>query len=105
TPLNPTNSSINAQVLSDAGRVDSTFVASLDPKTVTGTVTRLQSTYSQQLGDENLRLGDTVSSIGMWGTPVRDGGMQFGTRSDTRDDVIDSSGIATAGMDVLHHVA
>ncbi|HEY0940375.1 MAG TPA: fimbria/pilus outer membrane usher protein [Steroidobacter sp.] len=105
TSLNPAYSSINAQVLSDAGRVDSTFVASVDPKALTGTLTRLQSTYSQKLGDENLRVGDAVSSIGMWGTSVRYGGMQFGTRSETRDDVINSSRMATAGLAVLPTVA
>lgn len=102
--LNPTYSSVNAEVLSDAGRVDSSFAASLDPKL--DTLTRLQSSYTQAMGEqESLRLGDAVSTIGMWGTSVRYGGMQFGTRSDTRDDVIDSSQLATAGMSVLPTVA
>jgi outer membrane usher protein len=105
TSLHPKYSSINAQVLSDAGWVDSTFVASLDPNARTANVTRLQSTYTHKLGEESLRLGDTVSTIGMWGTPVRYGGMQFGTRTDTRDDVIQSSRMATTGMAVLPTVA
>ena len=103
TSLNPAYSSINAQVLSDAGKVDYSFAASLDPKI--DTVTRLQSSYSHQVGDENLRVGDTVSTVGMWGTSVRYGGMQFGTRTDTRDDVIDSNKLATVGMAVLPTVA
>ena len=101
--LNPAYSSVNAQVLSDAAKVDYSFAASLDPNV--DTVTRLQSSYTQQVGDENLRVGDAVSSIGMWGTSVRYGGMQFGTRSDTRDDVIDSNKLATSGMAVLPTVA
>lgn len=105
TSLNPTYSSINAQVLSDAGRIDSTFTATLDPNARTEALTRLQSSYTQQLGDENLRVGDTVSSIGMWGTSVRYGGMQFGTRSETRADVIAPSRMAAAGMAVLPTVA
>lgn len=105
TPLNATYSSINAQVLSDAGQVDSTFVASLDPNATPNTLTRLQSSYTQQLGEENLKIGDAVSSIGMWGTPVRYGGMQFGTSSGTRADVIASNRMATAGMAVLPTVA
>lgn len=105
TSLNPAYSSINAQVLSDAGKVDSTFAASLNPKVAAGPLTRLQSSYTQQMGDENLRVGDAVSSIGMWGTSVRYGGMQFGSRSDTRDDVIASNRMATAGVAVLPTVA
>jgi outer membrane usher protein len=102
--LNPAYSSVNAQVLSDAGKVDYSFAASLDPEV--DTLTRLQSSYTQDLGEqESLRVGDAVSSIGMWGTSVRYGGMQFGTRSDTRDDVIDSSQMASAGMAVLPTVA
>ena len=66
------------------------------------TLTRLQSSFTQELGEEeSLRVGDAVSSIGMWGTSVRYGGMQFGTRSDTRDDVIASGQLATSGMAVL----
>ena len=103
TSLNPAYSSVNAQVLSDAGKVDYSFAASLDPKI--DTVTRLQSSYTQQLGDENLRVGDAVSSVGMWGTSVRYGGMQFGTRTQARADVIDSSRIATSGLAVLPTVA
>jgi outer membrane usher protein len=105
TTLNPAYSSVNAQVLSDAGEVDYSFAASLDPAATANTLTRLQSSYTQQNGDESLRVGDAVSSVGMWGTSVRYGGMQYGTRSDTRDDVIDSSKLATSGMAVLPTVA
>jgi outer membrane usher protein len=105
TSLNPAYSSVNAQVLSDAGKVDYSFAASLDPNATANTLTRLQSSYTQQRGDESLRVGDSVSSVGMWGTSVRYGGMQFGTRSETRDDVIDSSKLAATGMAVLPTVA
>lgn len=105
TSLNATYSSVNAQVLSDAGKVDYSFTTSLDPAAATETVTRLQSSYSQRMGDENLRVGDSVSSTGMWGTSVRYGGMQFGTHSETRADVIASNQLATAGMAVLPTVA
>ncbi len=80
TSVNPAYSSVNAQVLSDAGKVDYSFAASLDPAATADTLTRLQSSYTQQQGDESLQVGDTVSSVGMWGTSVRYGGMQFGTR-------------------------
>ena len=102
--LNPAYSSVNAQVLSDAGKVDYSFAASLDPEV--DTLTRLQSSYTQALGEaESLRVGDAVSTVGMWGTSVRYGGMQFGTRNKTRDDVINSSQLATSGMAVLPTVA
>lgn len=105
TSLDPAYSSVNAQVLGDGGKVDTSFAASLDPAATTNTVTRLQSSYTQQSGDESLRVGDTVSSVGMWGTSVRYGGMQYGSRSETRDDVIDSSKLASSGMAVLPTVA
>ncbi|WP_129641999.1 fimbria/pilus outer membrane usher protein [Peristeroidobacter agariperforans] len=105
TSLNPAYSSVNAQVLSDAAKVDYSFAASLDPAATANTLTRLQSSYTQQNGDESLRVGDAVSSVGMWGTSVRYGGMQYGSRADTRDDVIDSNKLATSGMAVLPTVA
>ncbi len=105
TSLNPAYSSVNAQVLSDAGKVDYSFAASLDPNASAKAMTRLQSSYTQQVGEENLRVGDSVSSVGMWGTSVRYGGMQFGSNPETRADVIASSRMATAGMAVLPTVA
>ncbi|HWK49296.1 MAG TPA: hypothetical protein VNR40_05385, partial [Steroidobacter sp.] len=105
TSLNPAYSSINAQVLSDAGKLDHSFTTSLNPATAADTMTRLQSSYTQQMGQESLRVGDAVSSVGMWGTSVRYGGMQYGTRSDTRDDVISSSKLASSGLAVLPTVA
>lgn len=105
TSLNPAYSSVNAQVLSDAGKVDYSFAASLDPNASAKAMTRLQSSYTQRVGEENLQVGDSVSSVGMWGTSVRYGGMQFGSRSETRADVIASSKMATAGMAVLPTVA
>jgi len=102
--LSPEYSSINARVLGDATSVNHTFVASLDPRREP--LTRLESTYTAAVGGaEQLRLGDTVSTVGMWGTPVRYGGMQFGTRSGTREDVIVSTRLATRGLAVLPTVA
>lgn len=98
-------SSFNARVIGDSSSVDHTFAASLDPKVET--LTRLESTYTQDVGDsrEALRVGDTVSSVGMWGSSVRYGGMQFGTRANTRADVITSTRLATTGVAVLPTVA
>lgn len=103
--LTPEYSSFNAQLLSDAGRMEHRFTTSLSPELEP--VTRLESTYTQEVGSdrETLRIGDSVSTIGMWGSSVRFGGMQFGTRTNTRDDVIASSGLATTGLAVLPTVA
>jgi outer membrane usher protein len=98
-------SSINARVLTEAASVDQTFVASLDSKNEP--LTRLESSYTQNFAEspEQLRVGDTVSSVGMWGTSVRYGGMQFGTRNQVRGDVINSTQLASSGLAVLPTVA
>jgi outer membrane usher protein len=101
------HSSFSAQVAGDAGRVNQTFAASIDPNVTTPTLTRLESTFSKSLGasEERLRVGDSVSSVGMWGSSVRFGGMQFGTASDTRTDIVTSNELATNGLAVLPTVA
>jgi outer membrane usher protein len=94
-------SSFNARVLSDAGEIDHAFTTSLNPA-ADEPVTRLESAYTRKLGDgEKLRIGDTVSSAGMWGSSVRYGGVQFGTRSGAREDVIADVEFASEGLAVL----
>src|SRR5689334_5110505 len=103
--LTPEYSSFNARVLSDAGNVEQSFTASLDPNAVP--FTRLQSAYTQQIGvdsGQHIRVGDTVSTSGMWGSSVRYGGMQFGTRTGARSDVIDNPQLGTSGLAVLSTV-
>ena len=100
--LTPEHSSFNARVLSDAVKVEHSFTASLDPKVEP--LTRLESAYTQQIGSDSaqrIRVGDTVSTAGMWGSAVRYGGMQFGTRTGARADVITNSELATPGLAVL----
>jgi outer membrane usher protein FimD/PapC len=102
TDLNrPKNPSINARVLTDASVLDYSFAASIDPKQET--LTRLQSTYTLKLSEdaEQVRLGDTVSSAGLWGSSVRYGGVQFGTRLKPNADVLQSERLATSGIAVL----
>ncbi len=89
--LTPEYSSFNARVLSDAGNVEHSFSASLDRNVEP--LTRLESAYTQQIGADSaqrIRVGDTISTAGMWGSSVRYGGMQFGTRTSPRADVIDA---------------
>lgn len=101
----PEYSSFNAQVLSQAGAIDTTFVTSLKPQAEA--VTRLESAYTYRFDDapEQLRVGDAISTAGMWGSSVRYGGMQFGNRTQTRKDIITTSGLAASGLAVLPTVA
>lgn len=94
-------SSFNAQVLSDASAVDATFTTSLKPGAET--VTRLESGYTYTFGDsqELLRVGDTVSNPGMWGSAVRYGGVQYRSNTSSRADVIANADLATSGLAVL----
>ncbi len=97
----PKQPSINARVLTDASVLDYSFAASLDP--TVERVTRLESRYTLKLPDaqEQIRVGDTVSSAGSWGSTVRYGGIQFGTRTSPNDDVLYSERLATSGVAVL----
>lgn len=98
----PTLPSINASVLTDASVLDYSFAASIDPNV--RTMTRLESSYTLKLSDdenERLRLGDTVSTSGTWGSTVRYGGVQFGTRFTPNSDVLYSDNLAQSGVAVL----
>lgn len=94
--------SINASVLTDASVIDSRFAASLDP--TVETLTRLESSYTLALSEEKaqrLRVGDTVSTAGLWGSSVRYGGVQFGTRFRPNENVLYAQDLATSGLAVL----
>ncbi|HEV8333977.1 MAG TPA: hypothetical protein VGQ22_21320 [Steroidobacteraceae bacterium] len=96
------HSSISTRVQGDSANVEHSFSASLDPNAEP--LTRLQSSYTQQIGpggDQRIRVGDTISTAGMWGSTVRYGGMQFGTRTGARSDVIDNPQLASSGLAVL----
>lgn len=97
----PKTPSINARVLTDSSVLDNSFAASLDP--TVERVTRLESRYTLKVADANeqIRIGDTVSTAGFWGSTVRYGGVQFGTRIEPREDVLYSQRLATSGMAVL----
>jgi outer membrane usher protein len=96
------HSSFSTRVQGDNANVEHSFSASLDPKAEP--LTRLQSSYTQQIGpggEQRIRVGDTVSTAGMWGSSVRYGGMQFGTRTGASSDVIDNPQLGSAGLAVL----
>jgi outer membrane usher protein FimD/PapC len=97
----PTNPSFNATVLNDATALNASFAASIDPDIEA--LTRLESSYTVSVSEdgEQLRIGDAVSQAGSWGTAVRFGGVQFGTRSSPNDDVLYSPRLATSGLAIL----
>lgn len=98
--LSPEYSSFNATVLSEAGALHQRFTTSLASESEP--IMRLESAYTHGLSDsEQLRVGDAVSSAGMWGTSVRYGGVQFGTHAGRRADVIEAPELAAAGLAVL----
>jgi outer membrane usher protein len=96
--FSPQYSSFDTRVQSESVAVDHAFAASLDPDVET--LTRLESSYTQ----DDVRVGDAVSSAGMWGRSVRYGGVQLGNY-EARSDVIASRELATNGLAVLPTVA
>ena len=89
-----------AQAATANAIIEHAFMTPLDP--TLASPTRLESSITQELGErgERLRVGDAVSSVGMWGTPVRFGGVQFG-RTRVREDVLRLPELATSGIAVL----
>lgn len=66
-------------------------------------VTRLESSWTRQLdnGESHLRLGDAISVPGAEGNPVRFAGVQLGTGSGLREDVVPITRLATPGIATL----
>lgn len=96
----PTTPSLNARVLTDGGVLDWSFAASLDP--ALDRITRLESRYTLKIAEtEEIRIGDTVSTSGLWGSAVRYAGVQYGTRIGLRENVLYSERLATSGIAVL----
>lgn len=89
-----------AQAEVDGANITHVFTTPLDPRLASAM--RLESSITRAVGEEGeqLRVGDAVSSVGMWGTPVRFGGVQFGKTS-KRDDVLLVPELAIRGLAVL----
>ena len=96
-----TASSIDASLSAANGSLDTSAIASLDASAEP--VVRLESTWKADLGDSSkqLRLGDTVSNPGEWGSAVRFAGMQFSTGHVMRSDLIGSQRLALSGIAVV----
>ena len=99
--LTPNYSALEARVEHNQSEVASTFTASLDPKIET--LTRLESSYTHELGNssQQLRLGDAVSTSGMWSNSVRFGGVQFATSFESSGTALTNSTLAASGVAVL----
>lgn len=95
----------DTSIAHDVGVTTTSFAASADPHLAS--LTRLESSWSWQLPDSGakLRLGDGVSSPGTWGQAVRFGGVQIGTASNTRSDLVMSPLLGSSGMAVLPSTA
>jgi hypothetical protein len=93
-------STFSAQAVADGVSISHVFATPLDPRLASAT--RLESSITHEVSDggEQLRIGDAVSSVGMWGTPVRFGGVQFGKTS-PREHVLLLPELATSGVAVL----
>lgn len=64
---------------------------------------RLESSWTVEREDapHRLRVGDTVSNPGAWGSAVRFAGVQFGTRFDLRADLLHTSRLPLAGIAIV----
>ncbi|HTE41663.1 MAG TPA: hypothetical protein VK629_12580, partial [Steroidobacteraceae bacterium] len=98
----PTASAFNASLTSDATKFETTAIATLD-KSRSENVVRLESAWLSANEDSKrqLRLGDSTSNPGSWGSAVRFAGLQFGTRTAMRADILDAPRLALAGLAIV----
>jgi outer membrane usher protein len=98
--LSKTVSTLDAEVRMPAGELATTAIASL--RNPQAPLVRLESAWKVDLGGERfLRLGDTISNPGAWGSAVRYGGLQLGTPHALRDDLVHAPRLALSGLAVL----
>lgn len=99
--LTRTTSALDAAVVADAVKVESTAIASLGARD--SSLTRLESawTYLPEDSAQHLRLGDSTSDAGHWGSAVRFAGVQWGTGLPARQDLLDAPRLALSGTGVV----
>jgi outer membrane usher protein len=100
-PISPYASTLRASWVNDGAELGTTAIASLRPRTAP--FLRLESSWVRGLGDTpaSVRLGDTTSDPGAWGSAVRFAGVQVGTAANRRADVIYDPRLALAGVAIL----
>ena len=98
-------SQVDAAVVADDMKVTSTAIATL--KTSNQSLTRLESawTYDPDESRFRLRLGDSTSDAGHWGSAVRFAGLQWGTGLSPRQDLLDAPRLALSGASIVPTVA
>jgi outer membrane usher protein len=103
--LSRTTSALDAAVVTEASKLESTAIASL--RTRDSSVVRLESawTFLPENSRTQLKLGDSTSDAGQWGSAVRFAGVQFGTGLQMRDDVLFAPRLALAGTGIVPTVA
>jgi outer membrane usher protein len=99
--LSRTASSLDASLATDTIKLESTAIASLRPRDTS--LVRLESAWTWQPEESPLRLklGDTTSNPGEWGSAVRFAGLQFGTPFEMRQDLLYAPRLALAGPGVV----
>jgi outer membrane usher protein len=99
--LSRTVSSLDASLSTDTIKLESTAIASLRPRDTS--LVRLESAWTWQPEESPLRLklGDTTSNPGEWGSAVRFAGLQFGTPFEMRQDLLYAPRLALAGPGVV----
>ena len=99
--LNRNTSAFDAALVADEIKLESTAIASL--RTRDSSLTRLESawTYRPEDSSHHLRLGDSTSDAGNWGSAVRFAGLQWGTGLSARQDLLDAPRLALTGTGVV----
>lgn len=100
--VNHSTSTLDATIIaSDSLRLESTAIAKIDPRDPA--LVRLESAWIWQPEQSTLRvkLGDSTSNPGMWGSAVRFAGLQLGTPFEVRQDLLYAPRLALAGMAVV----
>jgi outer membrane usher protein len=100
----PLATSFVASVPAAGGKLESHGIASYSESTQD--FLRLESAWTRDLGDTAriLRIGDSVSSPGAWGSAVRFAGVQYGTRFDLRSDLLQADRLPLSGVAILPSV-
>lgn len=99
--LTRNTSSLDASVSTDKAQFESTAIASL--RTKDSSLTRLDTavTLAPEDAVHRLKLGDSTSNPGSWGSAVRFAGLQWGTPFEMRQDVLNAPRLALAGVAVM----
>jgi outer membrane usher protein len=103
--LSGNTSAFDAAVVTAAGRLESTAIASIAARD--SSLVRLESAWTLLPEDSRtqLKLGDSTSNSGQWGSAVRFAGLQFGTDFRVRQDVLYAPRLALAGAAIVPTVA